>query len=261
HTQELGFVVRTDDLAYKDEDVTVDEETFWESIKDSFHKTFVEQKRWQLILSGLLSTLIITVFGFILANVLGAAACAMAMAKSKILKAIASAYSSIMQGTPMVVVLLILYYVIFGHSSLSGTIVAIIGFGLVTGAYMAQLFQGALQGVDKGQIEASLALGFSKAKTFRYIIFPQALRSAITGYFSQIISLLKSTAIVGYIAVNDLTKVGDIIRSSTYESLFPLLSIAIIYFLVAALLLFILRRCLSALAYKRGYKKIKGVSL
>ena len=207
------------------------------SIARSIYRTLIDEDRWVTVLQGLLVTLIITIAGFALANVLGAAFCAMAMSRSKVLKVISGIYSRLMQGLPIVVILMILYYIIFGHSNVSNILVAIIGFGLVFGAYMAQLFEGGIGGVDKGQWEAALSTGLTKNQTFFGIILPQAVRTMLPGYFSNLISLMKGTSIVGYIAVNDLTKVGDIIRSNTYEAIVPLITIALIYFAIACILL------------------------
>ncbi len=207
------------------------------SIARSIQRTLVDEDRWKSVLEGLGVTLLITVAGFALANIFGAVFCAMSLSKSKFLNALSEIYSKLMQGLPVVVILMILYYVIFGKTKISNIFVAILGFGLIFGAYMAQLFKGGIQSVDKGQWEAALTTGLTKPQTFFGIILPQANRTMLPGYFSNLISLMKGTAVVGYIAINDLTKVGDIIRSNTYEAIVPLLTIAIIYFAIACILL------------------------
>ncbi len=224
------------------------------SIARSIYRTLIEEDRWVTVLQGLLVTLIITVAGFALANVLGAAFCAMSMSRFKVLKVISGIYSRLMQGLPIVVILMILYYIIFGQASISNVLVAIIGFGLVFGAYMAQLFEGGISGVDKGQWEAALSSGLTRNQTFFGIILPQAVRTMLPGYFSNLISLMKGTSIVGYIAVNDLTKVGDIIRSNTYEAIVPLITIALIYFAIACILLALM----SLLRKKLSNKYLTG---
>ena len=148
------------------------------------------------------------------------------------------------------VILMMLYYIVFGKSDISNVLVAILGFGLVFGAYMAQLFEGGIGGVDKGQWEAALATGLTRRQTFFGIVLPQAIRTMLPGYFSNLISLMKGTAVVGYIAINDLTKVGDIIRSNTYEAIVPLVTIAIIYFIIACLLLWLMSLIKRRLAPK-----------
>ena len=257
-SQEIVAIVKAEnfqdaDLAVKDQDATKESNGILASIK----KTLVDENRWMQILKGLEVTLIITFAGFILANILGALVCAMAMSDSKILKFIAGLYSGLMQGLPIVVILMILYYVIFGHSRISNVLVAVVGFGFIFGAYMAQLFEGAIRSVDKGQWEAALAIGFTKRETFNGIILPQAIRTMVRGYFSQLISLMKGTAVVGYIAITDLTKVGDIIRSNTYEAIVPLVTIALIYLVMAALMIFIMHLISQALLPKRLRDKAK----
>ena len=239
----VGVLVRAVDTGTK--------EPFWNSLRNSLRKTFITENRWKLIASGLGATIEITLGGFILANILGAAFCACRMSKRRALNVIADIYDRIMQGTPMVVVLMILYYVIFGKTNVSGILVAILAFGLNSGASLAQQFCGSISGVDKGQTEAALALGFTKFETFMQIVLPQAARTALPGYFSEIIGLMKGTAIVGYIAVIDLTKSGDLIRSSTYDAFVPLLSVAFIYFLISFVILSLLKYCNKRLSPKR----------
>ncbi len=228
-----------------------DKKGIWTSIR----KTLIDENRWLSILYGLGVTMVITIVGFLLANVLGALCCAMAMSKSKILHRITGIYSRLMQGLPMVVILMILYYVIFSHSRINNVIVSILGFGLVFGAYMAQLFEGNISGVEEGQWEAALAMGLTKRQTFCGIVFPQAARTMLPGYFSNLISLMKGTAIVGYIAVTDLTKAGDIIRSTTYEAFVPLAVVAIIYLAIACVMIWLMNRIRKKLEPKR-LKKI-----
>lgn len=220
------------------------------AIGKSIYRTLIDENRWISVLHGLLITLIITAAGFALANLLGAVFCAMAMSKSGVLHVLAGIYSKLMQGLPIVVILMMLYYIVFGKSDISNVLVAILGFGLVFGAYMAQLFEGGIGGVDKGQWEAALATGLTRRQTFFGIVLPQAIRTMLPGYFSNLISLMKGTAVVGYIAINDLTKVGDIIRSNTYEAIVPLVTIAIIYFIIACLLLWLMSLIKRRLAPK-----------
>ena len=211
------------------------------------------------MLSGIRVTLVITVLGFLLAAVVGALVCAMSMCNIKGLRIFANVYSKIMQGTPIVVVLMIIYYVIFGKINISGIFVSILGFGLTTAAYLAQIYKGAIEQVDKGEIEAARSLGLSKLNTFFGIILPQAIRLMLPPLSSQLVGLMKGTSIVGYIAVMDMTKVSDIIRSSTYEALFPLLAIALIYFLISTIILLIIDRISYRLNPANKERKVKGV--
>lgn len=230
------------------------------TIGNSIRRTLIEEDRWVTVLHGLFITIIITVAGFALANVLGMIFCAMSMSRWKVLHVLADIYSRLMQGLPIVVILMMLYYIVFGKSDISNVLVAIIGFGIVFGAYMAQLFEGGIGGVDKGQWEAALATGLTKMQTFCGIILPQAIRTMLPGYFSDLISLMKGTAVVGYIAVNDLTKVGDIIRSNTYEAIVPLITIALIYFAIACLLLSLMKLFRKKLEPKHRIKTVGRTS-
>ncbi len=225
------------------------------SYKNSIQKTLLQENRWVSIVKGLAVTLEITFMGFLLANILGAVLCAMAMSKIRAIRILAGMYSGLMQGLPIVVILMILYYIVFGHSRISNVLVAIIGFGMVFAAYMAQVFEGNIRGVEKGQWEAAYTIGLTKRQTFMGVILPQAIRRMLPAYFSNFISLMKGTAIVGYIAITDLTKVGDIIRSSTYEAFVPLLTVAMIYLLLASILLLIMQAIRSGLLRKRVCKK------
>lgn len=244
YTQKFVPIVRADQFdtpALVTADDGTDGETedsgFFAAMKKSIQRTLIDEDRWVSVLQGLLVTVLITVAGFALANLLGVVFCAMAMSRARALRGIAAVYSRLMQGLPIVVILMMLYYIVFGKSDISNVLVAILGFGLVFGAYMAQLFEGGISGVEKGQWEAALATGLTKRQTFCGIVLPQAIRTMLPGYFSNLISLMKGTAVVGYIAVNDLTKVGDIIRSNTFEAIVPLVTIALIYFVSACLLL------------------------
>ena len=230
------------------QDATSNENALMKSIR----RTLIEEGRWKSVLQGMAVTLLITCAGFVLANMLGALFCAMSLSKSKILKAIAGLYSRLMQGLPIVVILMILYYIIFGSSKVSNITVAICGFGLVYGAYMAQLFEGGIGGVEKGQSEAALAIGLTKRQTFFGIVLPQAIRTMLPGYFSNLISLMKGTSVVGYIAVTDLTKAGDIIRSNTYEAFVPLIVVAIFYFALACIMLAIMNLIRKKLCRRHG---------
>lgn len=223
-------------------------------IAKSFRNTLVSESRWKMILSGLGVTAVVTVGGFLLANLLGALFCSFELSQRKGLRVLADVYSGIMQGLPIVVLLLLLYYVVFRRSAISGIAVAVLGFGLSSGATVAQLFSSGISAVDKGQKEAGLALGFTRAGTFLSITLPQAARFMLPGYFSALISMMKLTSVVGYISVVDLTKASDLIRSSTFEAFFPLISVAIIYFVISYLLLSLMKAFRKKLEPKRRTK-------
>jgi len=225
------------------------------NIKEGFKRTFIEENRYQMIIDGLITTLIITLFGFVLANIVGAIFCYFALSKFKVLNIINELFTQIMQGMPLVVTLMIMFYVIFGSSNISGVIISIVCFGMTSGSSLAGVFANAIKSVDKGQNEAALALGLNKRQSFIGIVMPQAIRFMLSSYFGELIGLLKGTAIVGYVAVIDLTKASNIIRSSTYDAFFPLFSIALIYFLITFVILKVLKIAQKSLEPKRYVKE------
>lgn len=213
-----------------------EEQSFFASIKESFDKTFIREARWKLIVEGIAVTLIISFFSVLGGTLFGFIFYLITRSKfkavSKVAKAIAKIYSVIISGTPTLVVLMILFYIIFGKTEISGIAVAIIGFGLTFGSFVCNNLDITVENVDKGQTEAAYALGYTRNKTFFRIVLPQALKMFIPAYTGEIVGLIKATSIVGYIAVNDLTRMGDIIRSNTYEAFFPLIAVAVIYFII-----------------------------
>ena len=149
--------------------------------------------------------------------------------KLKILNAICKVYLTVIRGTPVVVQLMIIYFIIFGSVDISKVLVAIIAFGINSGAYVAEIFRSGIMSIDNGQFEAGRSLGFNYAQTMMYIIMPQAFKNVLPTLCNEFISLLKETSVSGYIALQDLTKGGDIIRSRTYDAFMPLIAVALIY--------------------------------
>ena len=152
------------------------------------------------------------------------------------LQSVAGAYNWLMAGIPMLVLLLILFYVVFAGTPLNATAVAVIAFALNFASGACGVYNSALSAIPIGQTEAGLALGFTRLQTFFHIVFPQALKRGLPLFKGQCIALLKGTAIVGYIAIQDLTRAGDIIRSRTFDALLPLLVVTVIYFILAWLI-------------------------
>lgn len=202
----------------------------------SFERTLVRENRWKLILRGLEVTVLITVAAAVLGTLLAFGVCAMRRSKRRIFSVPARGYIALMQGTPLLVILMILYYVVFARIDIDAVVVAVIAFALNFAAYVGEMFRSGIDGVPRGQSEAALALGFSDFAAFRKVIFPQVLRRILPIYRGEFINMLKMTSIVGYIAIQDLTKMSDIIRSRTYEAFFPLIVTAVIYFATAHLL-------------------------
>ena len=213
---------------------------FWGGLKKSFRKNLVEENRWKFIASGLLETLKITLLAILLGAVLGIGVCAMSRSRRKWLRNIAAVYGGFMAGIPILVLLLILFYVVFSGSGLSPSLVAVIAFALDFGAGAGKIYATSLDAVPRGQTEAGLALGFTRIQTFFHIVFPQALKRGLPLFQGQCISLLKGASIVGYIAIQDLTRAGDLIRSRTFDPFIPLLLITVIYFLLSWLLIALL---------------------
>ena len=201
------------------------------------------------------STALSVLFGSILAF----AVCLFRRTGSVLANAISNLYVKLLQGTPIVVLLMILYYIVFGKTGMPAMWVAVIGFSLNFGAYVSEIMRSGIESVDAGQREAALALGYTERQAFYRFIFPQAAVRFIPVYRGEIISLLKSTAIVGYIAIQDLTKMSDIIRSRTYEAFFPLIVTAIIYFILAWIISIILNIVLRRIDKRRRKRNVKGV--
>ena len=211
-------------------------ENFWLSLKESFEKTFIREQRWKLIVEGIYTTLIISFFSVLGGTLFGFALYMLARSKtkwlSKLSRGFAKVYSTIIAGTPTLVILMILFYIVFTSPDISGVLVAIIGFILTFGSFVYEQLSLTVSGVDNGQLEAAYALGYSRNRTFFRIVLPQAMKMFLPSYSGEIVSLIKATSVVGYIAVNDLTKMGDIIRGNTYEAFFPLIAVAVIYFAI-----------------------------
>ncbi len=210
--------------------------TFAKSITESFYNNIILEKRYLLIIDGLKLTILISIFASIFGTIIGGLVCYMRMSKRKILSLIARFYISILRGTPVLVLLMIIYYVVFASVNINPAVVAVFAFGLNFGAYVSEMFRTSIESIDQGQKEAGIAGGFTKMQTFIHIIMPQAARQALPVYKGEFISLVKMTSIVGYIAVQDLTKASDIIRSRTFDAFFPLLMAALLYLIIAWLL-------------------------
>ncbi len=215
------------------------------SLGEKFYQTFVEQGRWKYIPKGLLNTVIITLcaglFGIILGFVFAIIRVAHdrneeKTAMLKILNTIAKIYLTVFRGTPMMVQLLIMYYVVFASVKVNPLLAAVLAFGLNSAAYVAEAVRAGIMSIEIGQFEAGRSLGFHYAQTMRYIILPQAVKNALPAMCNEFIALLKESSIVGYIGLMDLTKAGDIIRSNTYEALIPLCSVALVYLLIVMVL-------------------------
>lgn len=211
------------------------------SIKEKIQTNFIDEGRWKYITSGLLTTIEISFLAVIIGIVLGFLlaiirfTCDMTK-KAKLLNAICKLYITIIRGTPAVIQLLIIYYIVFASSNIDAVIVATIAFGLNSSAYLAEIVRSGLSSIDIGQFEAGRSLGFNYVQTMWNFILPQAIRNILPALGNEFIVLLKETSIAGYIGIRDLTRGGDLIRSRTYDAFLPLIVVALIYLIMVMFL-------------------------
>lgn len=208
---------------------------------NKFYNTFIVENRWTYLLNGLGTTLLITAFALMIGIILGFIVAIIRSTnqrtgKLKVPNFICRIYLTVFRGTPMVVQLLIIYFVIFGSVNISKVLVAVIAFGLNSAAYVAEIVRSGIMSVDNGQFEAGASLGFGYTKTMISIILPQALRNILPALGNEAIVLLKETSVSGYIALEDLTKGGDIIRANTYEAFLPLIAVAAVYLIMVIIM-------------------------
>ena len=220
---------------------------------DRLHSTFIEGDRWKYLTNGLKTTLIITFFAVLLGMLLGFLIAIIRAThdktgKMKIPNFFAKIYLTVIRGTPVMVQLLIIYYVIFATVRIDKTFVGILAFGLNSAAYVAEIFRSGIMSIDNGQFEAGASLGLNYRKTMIYIIMPQAFKNVLPALGNECIVLLKETSVAGYIALEDLTKGGDIIRSATYEAFLPLIAVALIYLVIVMFLTMLVARLERRLA-------------
>lgn len=203
--------------------------TFFSKMGQSFYNTMIAQDRYLLILEGLGVTIFIAICAIIIGTVLGCIFALLRISKNPVLSGIANFYTTVIRGIPLATQLMIFYFVIFSPLGLDRLFVAILAYGINSGAYCTEIFRGAIQGVDIGQTEAGRSLGLSHWQTLAKIVLPQAAKAALPTYTSEFIVLIKETAVASFIAVTDLTKAGDMIRNATYNAWYPLLTCAVIY--------------------------------
>ena len=210
-------------------------------LPDALSNTFLKDDRWKYLTDGLSTRLIVTFFAVILGMVLGFLIAIVRATHDKngklgVLNFFAKVYLTVIRGTPVVVQLLILYFIIFATVNIDKTLVAILAFGLNSAAYVAEIVRSGIMSIDNGQFEAGASLGLNYSKTMLCIILPQAFKNILPALANECIVLLKETSVAGYIALVDLTKGGDIIRSQTYEAFLPLIAVAIIYLVMVMFL-------------------------
>ena len=207
------------------------------ALSNAIYKNFIKDDRWRYITSGLGVTLKVTFFAVLIGILLGFLVAIIRSTydrtgKMKILNAICKLYLTVIRGTPVVVQLLIIYFVVFASTNVSKVLAAVLAFGINSGAYVAEICRSGIMSIDIGQLEAGRSLGFSYAQTMWYVILPQAFKNVLPALGNEFIVLLKETSVAGSIALEDLTKGGDIIRSRTYNAFFPLMAVAGIYLIM-----------------------------
>lgn len=209
----------------------------WNQFVDTFTRNFIDGGNWHYIAEGLLNTIKITFFAVLLGIVIGLIVGTIRSTydkthKLKALNFLCNIYLTVIRGTPVLVQLLIIYYVIFASVRIDKVLVAVLAFGINSGAYVAEIFRSGILSIDNGQFEAGRSLGFNYPQTMWYIVMPQAFKNVLPALCNEFIAILKETSIAGYIGIQDLTKGGDIIRSRTYSAFMPLLAVAALYLII-----------------------------
>jgi arginine/lysine/histidine transport system permease protein len=218
-----------------------------QSLADRFYNNFLKDDRYMWLVRGLWVTVRITVGSTLLGLVIGTFLAIIKTIQNSgkrvgPLGFLVDAYLTVIRGTPVMVQLLIIYFVVFASSSPNTILIAILAFGINSGAYVAEIIRAGIEAVDKGQMEAGRSLGFGYASTMRLIIIPQAIKNVLPAMFNELITLLKETSIAGYIAIDDLTRAGLQIRNKTYEPFMPLLAIALIYLVIVVMLTALMKK-------------------
>lgn len=225
---------------------------FWNYLCEAFEKTFIRENRYLDFLEGLGNTLIVTLGATLLGAVIGAL---IAIAKTvhkqtgklKILNAICEVYTTVIRGTPVVVQLLIMYFIVFANST-NSVMVGIFAFGINSGAYVAELMRAGINAVDIGQTEAGRSLGLSGGTTMRSIVLPQAIKNVLPAIGNEFISLLKETSVIGFLGVMDMTRVAQRVISRTADPYFPYISIALAYLAMVCVLNYFVKKLEKRLA-------------
>ena len=250
-----GAVIRTG--------LETEKESFFTRLGNSFEKTFIREQRYMMFLEGIGNTVLISVLSVLFGTILGFLVYLWCRRGNPVVGGITRFAVWLVQGMPLVVLLMVLYYIVFARIAIDGIAVAVIGFTIMFGTSVYGMLQTSVSAVSHGQVEASSALGFNDRQAFFGIILPQALPYAVSSYKAEVSSLIRGTSIVGYVAVQDLTKMGDIIRNRTYEAFFPIVVVAVIYFVLAGLVNLLVTRLLRLVNPKRGGRKglLKGVNM
>ena len=205
---------------------------FYDELYKQIYITFIYESRWRFFVDGFWTTLLLTFSSFILGTLIGILFCKLKMSGSRWVRGVMKAFTSLLIQIPTLVLLMLFVYIIFGSISLPVVISVIIGLTLKTGCYMADIFQTAVKTVAPGEVEAARTLGMTRFQSFRYIILPQTVKTALPVYKNQFISCLQETSVVGYLAIMGLTRASDIVSARTFDALFALLAVTLIYLII-----------------------------
>ena len=203
-----------------------------DSFINRIYLSFIFEDRWQFFLEGLGITLLLTVGSFVIGSLFGAAFCALKTSRHAFVRKVTNAFISFMVKLPTLVLLMLFVYIFFGDTSLSVTIVVLFGLTLKAGAYLSEIFYTAVTAVNSGEVEAAHTLGLSRVQVFRYITLPQAIYTALPLYKNQFVITLQETSVVGYLAIMDLTRASEVVTSRTYDALFGLIFVSVLYLLI-----------------------------
>jgi len=212
------------------------------SFSDEFYTCFIKDDRYKLLLGGIGVTIEVSLFAILLGLILGFLIALCNLSKIKALNVIGKIYTDVIRGTPAVTQLMIIYFVIFATINIPKWIICSIAFGINSGAYVSEIIRAGILSVDVGQTEAGRSLGLNAKQTMRSIIVPQAVTNIFPALCNEFITLIKETAIVGYVGLVDIQKAGDFIKSATYKAMFPLLGTFVIYFVMIKILTLLLGR-------------------
>ncbi|MBP3719667.1 MAG: amino acid ABC transporter permease [Eubacterium sp.] len=215
---------------------------YFSNLSETFEKCFIKDDRYLLLLNGIGVTIKVSILAAIMGLLIGFLIALCNLSKKKALNVIGKVYTDIIRGTPSVTQLMIIYFVVFKTVDWPKWIIAAIAFSINSGAYVSEIIRAGILSIDKGQTEAGRSLGLSKAQTMMSIIVPQAVKNIFPAMCNEFITLIKETAIVGYVGLVDIQKAGDFIKSATYEAFMPLIATAIIYFVLIKLLTLALGR-------------------
>ena len=205
---------------------------FFEELNKQIYVTFIYESRWRFFVYVFWMTLLLTFSSFILGTLIGILFCKLKMSGVRWVRGVTKAFTSLLIQIPTLVLLMLFVYIIFGSISLPVVISVIIGLTLKTGCYMADIFQTAVETVAPGEVEAARTLGMTRFQSFRYIILPQTVKTALPVYKNQFVSCLQETSVVGYLAIMDLTRASDVVSARTFDALFALLAVTLIYLII-----------------------------